>query len=87
MKGLEAIRDDILFGIYPAVKVAPFYGFRAIQELPLHPLEIAEPGAIGEGGEHAGRDEIWGGDLTGFFICQLVTSWSDKEDYILDKYI
>ena len=73
MKWLEVLWDRILLGIDPAVKVAAFYGLRAILEFSLNPLKIAEPWAIGIGGEHAGGDELGSrsGALTLFFDCQL----------------
>jgi hypothetical protein len=72
MKGLEVFRNGILFGIYPAMKVAAFNGLSAILEFTLHPLKIAEPGAIGISSEHAGRNEVGScrGALTLFFDCQ-----------------
>gem|GEM_PF-2905590 len=89
MKGLEVLWDWILLGIYPAVKVAAFNSLSAILEFSLHPLKIAEPGAIGIGGEHAGGDEVRScrGALILNVFCQILASWSDKEDYILDKYV
>jgi hypothetical protein len=54
MKGLKVLRDWILLGIYPAVKMSAFNGLSAILEFSLNPLKIAEPWAIGIGGEHAG---------------------------------
>jgi hypothetical protein len=60
MKGLEVIRDWILLGIDPAVKMSAFNGLSAILEFTLHPLKIAEPGAIGISGKHAGGDEMPG---------------------------
>jgi hypothetical protein len=73
MKGLKVLRDWILLGIYPAVKMSAFNSLSAILEFPLNPLKIAEPGAIGIGGEHAGGDEVRScrGALTLFFDYQL----------------
>jgi len=73
MEGLKVLWDWILLSIYPAVKVAAFNGLSAILEFSLHPLKIAEPGAIGIGGEHAGGDELGScrGALILFFDCQL----------------
>jgi hypothetical protein len=58
MKGPEVLRDWILLGIYPAVEKSAFNSLSAILEFSLHPLKIAEPGAIGIGGEHACGDEL-----------------------------
>jgi hypothetical protein len=73
MKGLKVLRDWILLGIYPAVKMSAFNGLSAILEFSLNPLKIAEPWAIGIGGEHAGGDELGScrGALILFFDCQL----------------
>ena len=73
MEGLEVLRDWILLGINPAVLKSAIYRLGAVLELSLHPLKVAEPWAVGEGCEHAGRDEVgsgWGA-LTLFFDCQL----------------
>jgi len=76
MKGPEVLWDWILLGIDPAVKVAAFNSLSAILEFSLHPLKIAEPGAIGIGGEHAGGDEL--GSRSGALIlnvfCQILAS-------------
>jgi hypothetical protein len=76
MKGLEVLRDGILFGIDPAVKVAAFNGLSAIPEFPLHPLKIAEPGAIGISCKHAGGDELRScrGALILNVFCQILAS-------------
>jgi hypothetical protein len=73
MKGLEVLWDRILLGIDPAVEKSAFNSLSAILEFSLNPLKIAEPGAIGIGGKHAGRDELGSrrGALILFFDCQL----------------
>jgi hypothetical protein len=45
------------------VEKSAFNSLSAILEFSLHPLKIAEPGAIGIGGEHAGGDEVRGDTL------------------------
>jgi hypothetical protein len=76
MKGLEVLRDGILFGIDPAVKVAAFNSLSAILEFSLNPLKIAEPGAIGISCKHAGRYELGSCSdaLTLNVFCQILAS-------------
>jgi len=85
MKGLEVLRDGVLLGIYPAVKVAAFYGLRAILEFSLNPLKIAEPWAIGISCKHAGGDELGSrsGALILFFDYQLQKppGWQGREHH------
>lgn len=71
MKRLEVLRNGILLGIDPAVKVAALYSLSAVNELPLYPLYVAEPGTISISSEHAGRYEIGNSALKGFHVYQL----------------
>ncbi|MDD5736405.1 MAG: hypothetical protein PHQ39_13160, partial [Methanothrix soehngenii] len=89
MKGLKVFWDRILLGIDPAVEKSAFNSLSAILEFSLNPLKIAEPGAIGISCKHAGGDELRScrGALILNVFCQILASWSDKEDYILDKYV
>jgi hypothetical protein len=79
MKGLEVLRNFVLLGVNPSVLEPPVYRLSAVLELSLNPLDIAEPGTVGEGCEHAGRDEVGGGALIVFFNCQLFDLLGDKK--------
>jgi hypothetical protein len=42
--------------------------------LSLCPLQVAEARAIGEGGEHAGRDDVWDSAMVLILFCQSFAS-------------
>jgi hypothetical protein len=58
------------------VEKSAFNSLSAILEFTLNPLKIAEPWAIGIGGEHAGGDELRScrGALVLNFFCQILAS-------------
>jgi hypothetical protein len=70
MEGLETLRDFVLFGVNPTMLESAVYRFSAVLKFSLNPLDIAEPWTVGEGCEHAGRDEVGNFAEILFFFCQ-----------------